>query len=66
MNQPIELAEATISALQEAGVRGQVKVIVGGAPVTRKYTDEIGVDGYSDNASSAVVLARMLVGASRE
>jgi 5-methyltetrahydrofolate--homocysteine methyltransferase len=52
--------KTTIEGLKEAGVRYQVKVIIGGAPVTQKYADEIGADGYSDNASSAVALARKL------
>ncbi len=52
--------KTTIEGLKEAGVRNQVKVIIGGAPVTQKYADEIGADGYSDNASSAVALARKL------
>ena len=52
--------KTTIEGLREAGVRTQVKVIIGGAPVTQKYADEIGADGYSDNASSAVALARKL------
>jgi corrinoid protein of di/trimethylamine methyltransferase len=52
--------KTTIEGLKEAGVRSQVKVIIGGAPVTQKYADEIGADGYSDNASSAVALARKL------
>ncbi|MBI4027286.1 MAG: corrinoid protein [Verrucomicrobia bacterium] len=51
----------TIESLKSAGVRQQVKVMIGGAPVTQKYADEIGADGYSDNASSAVTLARKLV-----
>jgi 5-methyltetrahydrofolate--homocysteine methyltransferase len=53
--------KTTIEGLKEAGVRSQVKVIIGGAPVTQKYADEIGADGYSDNASAAVALARKLV-----
>jgi methanogenic corrinoid protein MtbC1 len=53
--------KTTIEGLKEAGVRGQVKVIIGGAPVTAKYAEEIGADGYSDNASAAVALARKLV-----
>jgi 5-methyltetrahydrofolate--homocysteine methyltransferase len=53
--------KTTIEGLKEAGVRANVKVIIGGAPVTQKYADEIGADGYSDNASSAVTLARKLV-----
>ena len=51
----------TIDALKEAGVRGQVKVMVGGAPVTAQYANEIGADGYSDNANGAVAMARKLV-----
>ena len=53
--------KTTIEGLREAGVRQSVKVIIGGAPVTQKYADEIGADGYSDNASSAVALARKLI-----
>jgi corrinoid protein of di/trimethylamine methyltransferase len=51
----------TIEALREAGVRDSVKVIVGGAPVTQQYAAEIGADGYSENATGAVNLARNLV-----
>ncbi len=54
--------KVTIDALKNAGVRGQVKVMVGGAPVTQQYADEIGADGYSENASAAVALARRLCG----
>jgi 5-methyltetrahydrofolate--homocysteine methyltransferase len=50
--------KTTIDALQQAGVRQQVKVIIGGAPITQKYADEIGADGYSDNAAEAVPLAK--------
>jgi len=55
--------KATIEALKQAGVRDKVKVMVGGAPVTQKFADEIGADGYSDNAASAVALARKAVAA---
>ena len=55
--------KATIEQLQEAGIRDQVKVMIGGAPVTQKYADKISADGYSDNASGAVTLARKLIGA---
>jgi len=51
-----------IEALQAAGLRDKAKVIIGGAPITQQYCDEIGADGYSDNASAAVGLARQLVG----
>ncbi len=52
----------TLAALNTAGIRGKVKVMIGGAPITDAYAKEIGADGYSDNASSAVQLARRLVG----
>ncbi len=55
--------KTTIQALKEAGVRENVKVMVGGAPVTEQYASEIGADGYSANASSAVALARKLAAA---
>ena len=47
--------------LYVAGVRGQVKIMIGGAPVTQKYADEIGADGYSENAVGAVALAKKAV-----
>jgi 5-methyltetrahydrofolate--homocysteine methyltransferase len=53
--------KTTIDALSAAGVRDRIKIIVGGAPVTQRYADEIGADGYTDNAASAVALARRLV-----
>ena len=49
-----------IDALDKAGVRKNTRVIIGGAPITQQYADEIGADGYSDNASAAVALARKL------
>ena len=52
----------TMAALNAAGVRAKVKVMIGGAPITDAYAKEIGADGYSDNASAAVQLARRLVG----
>ena len=51
-----------IDALEAAGIRDQVKVMVGGAPVTQGFADEIGADGYSDNANSAVNVAKQLLG----
>ena len=51
----------TIEALRESGVRPDVKVMVGGAPVTGRYAAEIGADGYGDNAFGAVRLARSLM-----
>ena len=50
-----------IDALEKAGIRDQVKVMVGGAPVTQGFADEIGADGYSDNANSAVTVAKQLL-----
>ncbi len=52
--------QKVIEALNEAGIRGETKVMIGGAPITQQYADEIGADGYSDNASSAVAVAREL------
>ena len=49
-----------ISGLEEAGIREQTKVVIGGAPITQQYADEIGADGYSDNASAAVTMVRRL------
>ncbi len=54
----------TIEALKQAGVRDQVKVLIGGAPITQKYADEIGADGYSENAVGAVALAKKAVATS--
>jgi corrinoid protein of di/trimethylamine methyltransferase len=50
----------TIEALKTSGLREQVRVMIGGAPVTQQYADEIGADGYAPNASAAVALARRL------
>lgn len=50
-----------IQALNEAGVRDRVKVMVGGAPITQQYANEIGADAYGENARAAVQLARQLV-----
>jgi len=49
-----------IEALRKAGLRDQVRVIVGGAPVTREFAAEIGADGYADDATRAVSLAKAL------
>ena len=53
--------KTTIDALTNAGVRTNVKVLIGGAPVTSQYAKEIGADGYSENASGAVGLVRNLL-----
>lgn len=50
-----------IEALKGAGLRERVKVMVGGAPVTRSWAEEIGADGYAEDAMGAVGLARQLV-----
>jgi 5-methyltetrahydrofolate--homocysteine methyltransferase len=55
--------KTTIDALKQAGVREKVKVLIGGAPITQKYADEIGADGYSENAVGAVALAKRAVAA---
>ena len=55
--------KTTIDALKKAGVRDKVKVLIGGAPITQKYADEIGADGYSENAVGAVALAKRAVAA---
>ena len=51
----------TIEALREAGLRNSVTVMVGGAPVTQNYADEIGADGYAPDAASAVDRAKELL-----
>ena len=51
-----------VQALDSAGVRDKYKVIIGGAPVTQEFSDEIGADGYSADAQSAVELADSLLG----
>jgi corrinoid protein of di/trimethylamine methyltransferase len=51
-----------IESFQEAGLREEVKVIVGGAPVSQSWSEQIGADGYSENAMGAVALAKELMG----
>ena len=53
----------TVQALTAAGVRDQVKVIIGGAPITQNFADEIGADGYAPDASQAVTLTNRLLAA---
>ncbi len=57
----IEHEKYLIEALQDAGLRTTVKVIIGGAPVTHRFTDRIGADGYADNAGDAASLAKRLL-----
>jgi 5-methyltetrahydrofolate--homocysteine methyltransferase len=52
---------ATIEALKEAGLREQVKVMVGGAPITQEFAEKIGADGFAPDASSASRRAKALV-----
>ena len=54
--------KATIEALQEAGLRDSVKVMIGGAPLTAAFAEEIGADAYAPDAASAVDAARSLAG----
>jgi 5-methyltetrahydrofolate--homocysteine methyltransferase len=56
--------EKTIRFLEENGARNQVKIMIGGAPVTQKYADQIGADGFAADANQASFLARRLVGLS--
>ena len=55
--------KVTIDALQTAGLRQQVKVIIGGAPITESFARQVGADGYAPDASRAVALAKSLMGA---
>jgi 5-methyltetrahydrofolate--homocysteine methyltransferase len=54
--------KATIEGLQKEGLLDKVKVMIGGAPVTQRYADEIGADGYAPDAGSAVDKAKGLLG----
>jgi 5-methyltetrahydrofolate--homocysteine methyltransferase len=58
--------KANINALEKAGIRDKVIVMVGGAPVTQEYADAVGADGYSADASSAVKKAKQLIEQRRE
>ena len=53
---------SAIEAIQEAGLRDQVKIIIGGAPVTSEYAEQIGADGFAPDASQAASLAKELIG----
>ena len=55
--------QVTIQAITEAGLRDKVRIIVGGAPITKSYADEIGADGYAQDASSAVRLVKEVLAA---
>ena len=53
--------ESTIKVLEEAGLRDKIKIMIGGAPVTKAFADQIGADGYASNAASAAELAKKFV-----
>jgi len=55
------MMKATIEAIREAGLRDQIRILVGGAPVTRDYAKQIGADGFATDAGSAVKLAKSLL-----
>ena len=54
--------KTTVEALEEAGLRDSVKIMIGGAPVTAAFAEEVGADAYASDAASAVDLARHLAG----
>ena len=54
--------KSTVDAVKEAGLKGKVKIMVGGAPLTQSFADEIGADGYAPDAASAVDLANKMLG----
>jgi 5-methyltetrahydrofolate--homocysteine methyltransferase len=56
----VNMAEV-IKALETAGLRDKVKIIIGGAPITQNYADQIGADGYSPDAASAVDKAKTFI-----
>jgi 5-methyltetrahydrofolate--homocysteine methyltransferase len=58
----MQMMKQTIDAFQAAGLRDQVKFIIGGAPVTESYANQIGADGFSPDASRAVNVAKTLLG----
>ena len=55
--------KGVIEALKAAGVRDNVKVMIGGAPITQAYADEIGADAYGEDAATAAIKAKQLIGA---
>jgi len=62
MTTTITEQKTVIQAFEEAGIRGSVKVMVGGAAVTEKWSHDIGADGYAENATDAVQVALRLIG----
>lgn len=57
----MEMMQKTVDAVVESGCRDRLKIIIGGAPVTQKFAEEIGADGYAPDAGSAIKLAKSLV-----
>jgi 5-methyltetrahydrofolate--homocysteine methyltransferase len=55
------MLKATIAAVEESGLRENLKIMVGGAPVTKEYANDVGADGYADDAGSAVKMAKSLI-----
>jgi 5-methyltetrahydrofolate--homocysteine methyltransferase len=55
--------QSTIEAIKAAGLRDQVRIVVGGAPITKSYADEIGADGYAEDASGAVRMVKEVLAA---
>jgi 5-methyltetrahydrofolate--homocysteine methyltransferase len=58
-------ARETINAIEKAGLRKKLKIMIGGAPVTQEFADKIGADGYAKDASEAVAKALRLLGRTR-
>jgi 5-methyltetrahydrofolate--homocysteine methyltransferase len=56
-----DLQQAVIEALKAAGIRDSVKILIGGAPVTQSYADQIGADAYTPDAATAAEVARGFV-----
>ncbi len=54
---------STIAAIKAAGLRDQVRIVIGGAPITKSYADEIGADGYAEDASGAVRMVKEVLAA---
>jgi len=59
----MQMMKQTIDAIGAAGLRDKVKIIIGGAPVTETFANEIGADGFSQDASRAVGVAKSLIAA---
>lgn len=56
------MMQQTIDAIVESGLRDRVKIMIGGAPVTQAFADEVGADGYASDAGSAAKLAKTFIG----